>query len=671
MNYDQYFTAIDNIQHWDVAYYQNDKPLVTDAEYDRVFAQIKDFESKNPDLILKESPTQRVSGKVSSQFKQAEHSIPMLSLYTETNTTAQGAEDFFKRISEALGTDGIDLVLEPKFDGLAIELRYEHGVFVRAATRGDGITGEDVTHTVRTIRSIPMILLDFAPELLCVRGEIVMPRKEFDRINSEILAEEGKAFANPRNAAAGTVRQLDPAVASKRKLAFYAYGVGAVEGWDNCIEIGIPTKHSEMLSLLNHLGLPVANTYNSNVYAKAATFMVQYHKSMEAKRINLPFDIDGVVYKVDRYDLQEKLGFTGREPRWAVAHKYNPEEATTTVLGIDIQVGRTGRMTPVARVKPVFVGGVVVSNCTLHNLFDVRRRNVRVKDTVIIRRAGDVIPEILPVTNKRRFYENNFRMPKQCPVCGSKVDRLKGEAIHYCTGGLNCPAQKTYRMIHFVSREALNIKGLGEKHIKSLVEKQLINDFTDFYKPGFISILETELGIKTASNLKESIEKSRTTTLTRLIYGLGIENIGLSTARDLADHFKNIDKLMSATSTDLLIVPDMGPVGSSNLTFYFEDPRNREIIQTLKTLLTIEHVEKLDSNHPLKGKTIVTTGSFTFMTRKELEEKVISLGAKLSSAVSRKTDYLFAGTGGGEKSAIANKLNVPVVDEAGIIELLK
>jgi DNA ligase (NAD+) len=533
-------------------YYVLDDPSIPDAEYDKLFAELQAIEAAHPELLTPDSPTQRVLGKVLDGFTPVRHAVPMLSIRTETDTEASGAEAFDARIRRELGLTETDppvaYAAELKFDGLAINLRYEHGVLVTAATRGDGEQGEDVTQNIRTVGQIPLRLHGAAPEVLEVRGEVYMRRDDFEALNERQRAKGEKTFVNPRNAAAGAVRQLDPAIAAQRPLSFFAYGLGEVKGWD------VPATHSTMLDALQALGLPVCAHRTVALGATGPKGLVAFHQRMGALRDTLPFDIDGIVYKVDSRALQEQLGFVSREPRWAVAHKYPAQEQLTQVDGIDIQVGRTGKLTPVARLKPVFVGGVTVTNATLHNLFELRRKRVRIGDTVIVRRAGDVIPEVVGVVaGERPAYVPNFRMPAHCPVCGSTVVREPGEVDHRCTGGLFCAAQRKQALLHFAQRRAVEVEGLGDKLVDQLVDGGLVRTLPDLYKLGVMKLAALDrMADKSAQNIVAALEKSKQTTLPRFLFGLGIRHVGEATAKDLARHFGQIDRIMDAPEEQLL-----------------------------------------------------------------------------------------------------------------------
>ena len=658
---------------WGHAYYVQDAPLVPDAEYDRVFRELQALEEAHPALRTVDSPTQRVGGKPLPEFVSVRHAVPMLSIRTETNTEPSGAQNFDTRVRKELGlaeTDPpVDYVAELKFDGLAMSLRYEHGVLVQAATRGDGERGEDVTQNIRTMRQIPLRLGTGAPAVLEVRGEVYMRRDDFDALNERQREAGLKTFVNPRNAAAGAVRQLDPGIAAQRPLKFFAYGLGEVTP----AEQGGPVfdTHFGLLQTLKLWGFPVAAQVER---AQGAIELIAYHQKIGALRDQLPFDIDGVVYKVDSLALQRQLGFVSREPRWAVAHKYPAQEQITTVTGIDVQVGRTGKLTPVARLAPVFVGGVTVTNATLHNLFELRRKRVRVGDTAIVRRAGDVIPEVVGIVEQpRAAYVPNFRMPRTCPICGSAVVREKTEVNHRCTGGLFCPAQRKQAMLHFAQRRAMDIEGLGEKLVDQLVEAQVVRTLPDLYKLGLVALSSLDrMADKSAQNVLAALEKSKQTTLPRFLYGLGIRHIGEATAKDLARHFGKLDAIMDASVEQLLEVHDVGPIVALALRTFFDQPHNREVVEQLRAcgIHWPEEEPAARAPQPLAGKTFVLTGTLPTLGRDDAKALLEAAGAKVAGSVSKKTDYVVAGEEAGSKLAKALELGVAVLDEAGMLALL-
>ena len=659
------------LQHHAHRYYVLDAPEVPDAEYDRLFRELQALEAAHPDLLTADSPTQRVIGRVLEGFAPVRHDVAMLSIRTETDTTAAGALAFDARVRRELElTDEappVEYACELKFDGLAINLRYEAGVLAQAATRGDGETGEDVTQNIRTINQIPLRLQGPAPPLLEVRGEVYMRRDAFDALNERQREKGGKTFVNPRNAAAGAVRQLDPALAAQRPLSFYAYGLGDTQGWAQ------PATHSATLDALAALGLPVCA---DRAVVSGAPGLVAFHQAMGARRDALPFDIDGVLYKVNDIALQKRLGFVTREPRWAVAHKYPAQEEMTRLNGIEIQVGRTGKLTPVARLEPVFVGGTTVSNATLHNLFELRRKGARVGDTVIVRRAGDVIPEVVGrVPASRAGYVPNFRMPRQCPVCGSQVLREKGGVDHRCTGGLFCAAQRKQAILHFASRRAMDVEGLGDKLVDQLVDSDLIRTLPELFtlRADQIAALE-RMAEKSAAKLVAALDKSRHTTLARFLYALGIRHVGETTAKDLARHFGGLDALMQASLEQLLAVKDVGPVVAHSIRTFFEQAHNREVVQRLRDA-GIEWVESAgvaaDSGpQPLAGKTLVLTGTLPTLSRDQAKDLIEAAGGKVAGSVSKKTHWVVAGSEAGSKLDKARELGVAVLDETGLKALL-
>ena len=661
------------IARYDHHYYVLDAPLVPDAEYDRLFRELQALEAAHPELQTPDSPTLRVGGAVLAAFAPVRHTVPMLSIRTETDVEASGAFAFDARIRRELRLTELDPPIEYsaelKFDGLAISLRYEDGLLVRAATRGDGENGEDVTANVRTVGDIPLRLrgeeASALPRVLEVRGEIYMRRADFLRFNLEAEARGEKTLVNPRNAAAGSIRQLDSKIAATRPLAFFAYGLGEYEGWS------IPETHAGVLDALACFGLPVCA---ERAVLQGPQALADFHARIGARRGDLLFDIDGVVYKVNRLDLQAELGYVSREPRWAVAHKYPAEEACTEVLGIDIQVGRTGALTPVARLAPVFVGGVTVTNATLHNEDEVRRKDVRVGDTVVVRRAGDVIPEVVRMLPERRpIMAPEFVLPKSCPVCGSHVVRGADEAVARCSGGLFCPAQRKQALLHFAARRAMDIEGLGEKLVEQLVDADIVRTPADLYRLGLLALANLErMAEKSASNLLEAIERSKTTTLARFIFALGIRNVGESTARDLARHFGALDALLEADEAALLAVPDVGPIVAQCLLQFLAEPHNREVIEQLRAagIVFPEGEGEAAELGPLAGKTLVLTGTLPQLARDEAKALIEAAGGKVSGSVSRKTHYVVAGSEAGSKLAKAQELAVPIIDEAQLRILL-
>jgi DNA ligase (NAD+) len=657
------------IERHNYAYYVLDNPTVPDAEYDRLFLELQGLERDYPELLTPDSPTQRVGGRPLDGFASVRHAVPMLSIRTETDTGPGGAEAFDARVRKALAlpADGpaIEYVAELKFDGLAISLRYEHGILVRAATRGDGETGEDVTQNIRTIRCIPLRLTGEAPEVLEVRGEVYMSRPDFERYNERQRRAGKPTLVNPRNGAAGTVRQLDPKAAAERPLSFYVYGLGETAGWK------LPPTHARVLDALLQFGLPVCEHRR---IAHGAAELTAFHDHILAMRDALPFDIDGVVYKVNSLALQQELGFVSREPRWAVAHKYPPQEALSTVEAIEIYVGRTGAITPVARLAPVFVGGVTVTNATLHNEDEIRRKDVRVGDTVIVRRAGDVIPEVVAVLPERRpIMAAEFVMPKVCPVCGSAIERPQDEAIARCTGGLYCPAQRKQALLHFGSRRAMDIEGLGEKLVDQLVDAGLVRTPADLYTLGHDQLARLDrMGEKSATNLLDAIERSKTPSLARFIFSLGIRNVGESTAKDLARHFGTLEALIGADEASLQQVSDVGPVVAASIAHFFAESHNREVISgLLKVSVRPTPIVRVSVASAIAGKTFVLTGTLPGLTRDEAKARIEANGGKVAGSVSRKTDFVVAGTEAGSKLEKAQQLGVRILDETQLMELLE
>jgi DNA ligase (NAD+) len=672
-----------NLHRYAHAYYTLDAPEVPDSEYDRLFRQLQAIENQYPELLSSDSPTQRVGGAVLPEFSTVRHQVPMLSIRTETDTEATGAVAFDARIRKELGLsvdDGeVAYVAELKFDGLAMSLRYESGILVQAATRGDGEYGEDVTHNIRTIGQIPLQLLANAsslPAVLEVRGEVYMRREDFNQLNQRQLkkiaegAKGEKTFVNPRNAAAGAVRQLDSNIAAQRPLSFFAYGLGEASGWPD----GLPPfqHHFDLLQTLKAWGFPVAIQTQC---VKGASGLIAFHSEIAAQRDALPFDIDGVVYKVNELSLQEKLGFVSREPRWAVAHKYPAQEELTTVLAIDVQVGRTGKLTPVAKLAPVFVGGVTVTNATLHNEDEARRKDVRVGDTVIVRRAGDVIPEVVSVVFEKRQHEAQmFTMPHICPVCASPALRDEDEADYRCSGGLFCGAQRKQAFLHFAQRRAVEVDGLGEKLIDQLVDAGVINTLPDLYKLGLTSLVQLDrMADKSALNILKALEASKQTTLPRFIYGLGIRHVGEATAKELARHFGTLDALMHASLDELLQVADVGPIVAQSLLTFFAQAHHQEIVAQLRACgVTWEEgppAERLPQ--PLSGQTVVLTGTLPNLSRDAAKAMLEEAGAKVAGSVSQKTSYIVAGSEAGSKLEKALALGIPVLDEAGLLALIK
>jgi DNA ligase (NAD+) len=689
-------------------YYVLDEPSIPDAEYDRLFKELQALEAAHPEWLTPDSPTQRVGGKALDEFAPVRHKVPMLSIRTETDTTASGAENFDARIRRELALTDADAlvhyVAEPKFDGLAMSLRYEHGVLVQAATRGDGETGEDVTQNIRTIGQIPLRLPADAPAVLEVRGEVYMRRDDFEALNERQRqkiaagAKGEKTFVNPRNAAAGAVRQLDPAIAAQRPLSFFAYGLGEITP----PEAGGPVfaTHYDMLQTLKFWGFPVSALVKKG---QGASDLVAYYTSIGEQRDKLGFDIDGVVYKVDSLALQRQLGFVTREPRWAVAHKFPAQEMLTTVLAIDVQVGRTGKLTPVAKLAPVFVGGVTVTNATLHNEDEARRKDVRVGDTVILRRAGDVIPEVVSVLLDKRVGEPEpFTMPHSCPVCASAAVREEGEADYRCTGGLFCSAQRKQAILHFAQRRAVEIEGLGEKLVDQLVERDVVRTLPDLYRLGWraqaelLAISQEQLAseldapkqqalalstlaeldrmaVLSAQNLLDALQKSKQTTLPRFLFGLGIRHVGEATAKELARHFGQLDAIMAASEEQLLEVADVGPAVAQSIVTFFAQPHNVEVVAQLRAcgVTWPEGPPAKRAPTPLSGKTFVLTGTLPTLGREDAKALIEAAGGKVAGSVSKKTSYVVAGAEAGSKLDKALELGVPVLDEAGLKALLE
>ncbi len=672
------------LHHHAHQYYVLDEPQIPDSEYDRVFQLLQNLEAEQPDLLTPDSPTQRVIGAVMDGLVSVRHAMPMLSIRTETDTEASGAQAFDARIRKELelaeDAPPVEYVAELKFDGLAMSLRYENRILVQAATRGDGESGEDVTHNIRTMHQIPLRLPPEAPTVLEVRGEVYMRRDEFEAMNErqreKIAAgvKGEKTFVNPRNAAAGAVRQLDSKITAQRPLSFFAYSLGEVTPPE---QGGIVFEtHFQALQALKSWGFPVSALTEC---AQGAIELIAYHQRIAAQRDKLPFDIDGVVYKVNSFALQKRLGFVTREPRWAVAHKYPAQEQMTTVLAIDIQVGRTGKLTPVAKLAPVFVGGVTVTNATLHNEGEAQRKDVRVGDTVIVRRAGDVIPEVVSVVLDKRPSDASApleiykRLDGQCPECQSAIAKQEDEADWRCTGGLFCPAQRKQAILHFAQRRALDIEGLGDKLVDQLVDAGVIKTLPDLYRLGLTSLAALDrMAEKSALNVLAALQKSKQTTLPRFLYGLGIRQIGESTARDLAKHFGSLDAIMDATEEQLLQVNDVGPIVAHSLRTFFDQPHNREVMAQLRAV-GIEWPEGEPAERmpqPLLGKTFVLTGTFPTLSRDEAKDKLEAAGGRVSGSVSKKTNYVVAGAEAGSKLEKAKELGVQVIDEAQMIVLL-
>lgn len=652
------------IQEHDHAYYLLDDPLISDHEYDSLFQELKKIESENPHLITPDSPTQRVGGRPLDEFKQITHKKPMLSLGNAFGNDELNA--FYKRVTETLDITDIEFSAELKFDGLAISLFYEEGVLKYAATRGDGLVGEDVTHNIKTMKVIPLCLKsDNPPKILELRGEVLMNKEDFLELNEQQKKQDLKVFANPRNAAAGSLRQLDPAVTAKRKLQFFAYGLGEV---DTSVHFDY---HSQMIDFIESLGVPVSK-YSEIVQNNIE--MEAYFQKILGQRNALPFDIDGIVFKVNSIKSQNNLGFVSKAPRWAIAYKFPAEEAETIVNDITVQVGRTGAITPVARLKPVFVSGVTVTNATLHNEDEMNRKDIRIGDSVMVRRAGDVVPEVVRVIfEKRPNHAIKFTMPKQCPICGSDIERINGEAAQRCTGQYKCNAQIKQGISHFISRKAMNMDGLGEKIVDQLFEQGMLKNIADIYKLDFAVIENMDrFGKKSVENLKESIEISKKTTLGKFIYALGIRNVGEATSKELAAHFRSLDNLFNATVEDYLMVNDIGPVVAESLVKYFHNANNQQIINSIIasgiTWPTLKEINAINSK--LNNQTFVVTGTLNSFSRDEIKDLIEANGGKVSGSVSKKTSYVIVGDNPGSKADKANELGVPIITEINLMEML-
>lgn len=648
------------------AYYVLDTPTIPDADYDKLFSELVLLEQEHPDLLTSDSPTQRVGGKPLPQFEQVRHAVPMLSLNNAFDEA--DIEGYDRRVKDGLQiTDEVEYAAELKFDGLAISLRYEDGVFVQAATRGDGMAGENVTANIRTVKVIPLRLhTNDPPKVLEVRGEVLMYKADFLKLNARQRDAGQKEFANPRNAAAGSLRQLDSRITAQRALKFFAYGIGLLEGAE------MPSSHSKVLEWYGSLGLPVCS--EKSVVTGAQGLLEFFHRIGE-KRKSLPYEIDGVVYKVNRLDQQQKLGFVSRAPRFAIAHKFPAEEAMTVVHDIGVQVGRTGAITPVARLSPVLVGGVTVTNATLHNEDEVNRKDIQIGDTVIVRRAGDVIPEVVAfVPELRPTSARKFVMPVACPICGSLIVRPEDEAVARCSGGwIKCPAQRKGGLQHFVSRRAMDIEGLGEQLIDQLVDKHVVTTAADLYKLGLISLAELDrMAEKSAQNVLNALNKSKTTTLARFIYALGIRHVGEATAKELANHFGGLDMLLMATEEELLAVADIGPVVARSILTFLSDPLNRELIEQLRAAGVTWPESEPSRTEPkfMAGKTFVLTGTLPTMTREAAAELIEAAGGKVAGSVSKKTSYVVAGEEAGSKLTKAKELGIAILDEEALLKVI-
>ncbi len=647
------------------AYYVLDNPSVPDAEYDRLFSELQHLEEAHPELKTLDSPTNRVGGTPLPEFGQVQHAVPMLSL--NNGFEDEDVINFDRRAREGLDAQNeIVYAIDLKFDGLAINLRYVDGVFTQAATRGDGFTGEDVTENIRTIRSIPLRLrVENPPKILDVRGEVLMFKRDFEKLNQRQRDAGAKEFANPRNAAAGSLRQLDSKITAQRSLRFFAYGIGLLEG------MNVPPSHRALLDWYKQAGIPVCE---ENALVSGASGLLEFYKTIQARRDNLDYEIDGVVYKVNDFASQQSLGFVSRAPRFAIAHKFPAQEALTTVLDIEVQVGRTGAITPVARLAPVFVGGVTVTNATLHNEEEIQRKDIRIGDTVSVRRAGDVIPEVVASILERRPADSRqFVMPVECPICGSPIQKPEDEAIARCSGGwIKCSAQRKGGLSHFASRKAMNIDGVGEQLIDQLVDKNVVTTAADLYKLGLRALVELDrMAEKSAQNVLSALETSKLTSFPRFIYALGIRHVGESTAKDLAAHFGNADALMKATEEQLLEVSDVGPVVAKSILRFFSDPLNVELVEQLLASgihwPAIEVQEK--GEQVLAGKTLVLTGTLPTLSRDQATEVIEKAGGKVSGSVSKKTSYLVAGDDAGSKLVKAQELGISILTEAELLQL--
>lgn len=655
------------LEHHNYRYHVLDDPEVSDAEYDRLLHELKAIEADNPDLITPDSPTQRVGARPVSELLEVVHTTPMLSL--DNAFTDEDLIAFDRRVRERLETsEVVEYTAEPKLDGLAVSFRYEDGKLVRAATRGDGMKGEDVTHNIRTIKSVPMQLRGKVPDVIDVRGEVFMLVAGFKAMNRQLLERGQKAYVNPRNAAAGAIRQLDPAQAAGRPLDACFYAVGEHGNWK------LPPKHSDVLDQLREWGLKVSPL--TKVVA-GVEGCLEYYRDIGQKRESLKYEIDGVVYKVNRFSQQRELGYVSRAPRWAIAHKFPAHEENTILRDVEFQVGRTGALTPVARLEPVFVGGVTVSNATLHNMDEVERKDVRIGDTIVIRRAGDVIPEVVKVVLELRPKgARAIELPKKCPICGSAVEREEGEAVARCTGGLFCPAQRKQSLLHFAGRRAMDIDGLGDKIVDQLVDRDppLVQSSADLYKLTVEQLMTLErLGEKSAKKLVDAIESSKKTTLARFLYALGIPNVGEATAVNLANHFASIESLQDADEAAIQEVPDVGPVVAAHVRMFFQQPHNREVIQELRDRGVHWPAIKrkaASAEGPLAGKTFVLTGTLDSMSRDQAGDRITALGGKVTGSVSKKTNYVVAGAEAGSKLQKAQELGVEVLDEAAFLKLL-
>ena len=656
----------ESLHYHAVRYYVEDNPEIPDAEYDRLMRELLDIEAEHPDLVTVDSPSQRVGGAPLSEFSQVTHEVPMLSLDNAFDDSE--IDSFHKRAQDRVGNQSVkQYCCEPKLDGLAVSLLYENGVLVQAATRGDGTTGENITENVRTINAIPLKLRgDDWPERLEVRGEVFMPKAGFEKLNELARQKGDKVFVNPRNAAAGSLRQLDSRVTASRPLSFYAYSVGVVQGAE------LASSHYERFLQIKSWGLPMCpetKRVDSLADVKA------YYQDILQRRDALPYEIDGVVIKIDDIAIQERLGFVARAPRWAIAYKFPAQEEITTLNDVEFQVGRTGAITPVAKLEPIFVGGVTVSNATLHNADEIERLQVKIGDQVVIRRAGDVIPQVVSVIRERRLETaRDIVFPSSCPVCGSHVERIEGEAVTRCTGGLVCQAQRKQALKHFVSRKALDVDGLGDKVIEQLVDREMVETPADLFKlsAGILTVLE-RMGPKSAQNIVNALDKSKLTTLPRFLYSLGIREVGEATAANLAQHFKTLEAIQVATEEQLIEVQDIGVIVAKHITTFFGEEQNQAVVKDL--LEQGIHWPEISAPEqgvelPLEGKTVVLTGTLSQLGRTEAKEALQAMGAKVTGSVSKKTDILFAGENAGSKLAKAQDLGIEIKTEQDLLDLM-
>ncbi len=654
----------EKIDEHNYRYYVLNAPVISDAEYDRLMLKLQQLEAAHPELITPDSPTQRVGALPLKEFAEIKHQVPMLSLdnaFSDDDVLA-----FDKRVHDRLDSPQVvEYVCEPKLDGIAVSIHYEKGILTKGATRGDGFTGEDITHNLRTIKSIPLKLTaKNVPEVLEVRGEVYMPKSGFEKLNREAEQKGEKIFVNPRNAAAGSLRQLDSRITASRPLAFFAYGTGLVSGGK------VLNSHFDVLKQLLTWGFPV-NELSS--LAKNIDECLNSYKKINEKRASLPYEIDGVVYKVNRLALQEQLGFVSRAPRWAIAHKFPAQEENTVLEAIEFQVGRTGAITPIARLKPVFVGGATVSNATLHNMDEVYRKDLRVGDTVIVRRAGDVIPEVVgSIKEKRLPGARKIKLPTHCPVCRSAIEQIEGEAVARCTAGLYCPAQRKEAIRHFAARRAMDIEGLGDKLVEQLVDQHLVQTIADVYKLDLETLANLErMGEKSAQNLLDQFEKSKHTTFARFLYALGIREVGEATAKALARNFGDIHALMAASEEDLQQITDIGPVVAKHIANFFKEKHNRTVIDDLmKAGVHWETVDKPKSS-AITGKTFVITGTLNTLKRDDAKDLLENLGARISESVSKKTDFVLVGSDPGSKATKAQQLGVKIINEDEFLQLIK